>query len=242
MRVVSLRKTFGARVAVESVSFEAPDGVVTGVLGPNGAGKTTTLRVLTGSLRPTSGGAFVDGYDVSVDPVSARKRLGVLAETVGLYERLTAREHLWFAGELHGLAGETLRLRADAVLAQLGLQDVAHSRAGSLSFGQKRRLALARALLHEPPNVILDEPTNGLDVASIRRVRAEIRRLAAEGRAVIVSSHVMPEVSMTCDRVVVLARGLVVDEGAPAVILARTGSPSLEEAFVKLIGSEEGLN
>jgi sodium transport system ATP-binding protein len=242
MRVSSLRKTFGSRAAVESVSFEAPDGAVTGVLGPNGAGKTTTLRVLAGSLRPTSGAALVDCFDVSIDSAFARRRLGVLGETVGLYDRLTAREHLWFAGELYGLGGEELRLRADAMLARLGLQGVAATRARALSFGQRRRLALARALLHEPPNVILDEPTNGLDVESIRRVRTEIRRLAAEGRAVILSSHVMSEVSVTCDRVVVLVRGRVAAEGAPSDILARTGRSSLEEAFVELIGSEEGLN
>jgi sodium transport system ATP-binding protein len=238
----NLRKTYGKTVAVDSVSFVAPNGMVTGLLGPNGAGKTTALRVLTGLVKPDGGSALVDGRDVQQDPLTARARLGVLPEAVGLYDHLTVREHLVYSGELHCLPGPDLRHRVERLLEQLGLIPLAGRRAGQLSLGQRRRVALARALVHDPPNVVLDEPTSGLDVLSAREVRREVRRLADTGCAVVLSSHVMPEVSAVCDRIVILSRGLVVASGTPAGILAQTGASVLEEAFVSLIGSEEGLN
>jgi sodium transport system ATP-binding protein len=242
IEIRDLKKTYGRTVAVESVSFVAGDGRVTGLLGPNGAGKTTTLRAMAGLIRPDAGAALVDGDEVRRNPGRARSRVGILPEAVGLYDHLTVREHLAYAGALHMVAAPDLAARIEALLDRFALAPLANRRAASLSLGQRRRVALARVLVHDPPNVVLDEPTNGLDVLSAREVRREMRRLAEAGRAVILSSHVMPEVSAVCDRIVVLSRGSVVADGTPAEIVARTGRATLEEAFVALIGSEEGLN
>lgn len=236
----NLRKRYGSTLAVDAVSFVAPDGMVTGLLGPNGAGKTTTLRVLAGLVKPDAGHATIDGRDVLADPRAARARLGMLPESAGLYDRLTVREHLEYSAELQRVPAPALR--AGVLLEQLGLAALSSRLAGGLSLGERRRLALARALVHQPANLVFDEPTNGLDVMSARHVRGEIKRLAASGRAVLVSSHVMPEVSALCDRVVVLAAGAVVATGTPAELIARAGCATLEDAFVRLIGSEEGLN
>jgi sodium transport system ATP-binding protein len=238
----NLRKVYGKVVAVDSVSFIAPDGAVTGLLGPNGAGKTTALRALTGLVKPDAGAVSVDGCNVQRDRLTARARLGVVPETAGLYDRLTVREHLAYAGALHGLGDRRLGDSVERLLARFDLVPLGGRPAGELSLGQRRRVALARALVHDPPNVVLDEPTNGLDVLSAREVRREVRRLADAGCAVVLSSHVMPEVSAVCDRIVILSRGLVVASGTPDEILKRTGAAALEEAFVALIGSEEGLN
>ncbi len=237
-----LHKRFGPTVAVSDVSLVARDGQVTGLLGPNGAGKTTTLRMLTGLLSPTRGRVTIDGVDVHRDPSGARARLGVLPESVGLYDRLTVREHLVYAGTLHGHRGVELARRVDCIIERVALGRVAGRRTAGLSLGERRRVALARALVHKPANVVLDEPTNGLDVLGVRDVRTEIRRLSAEGCAVVVSTHVMPEISAVCDRIVVLSHGRVVAEGAPRDIQARAAAPTLEEAFVRVIGSAEGLN
>jgi sodium transport system ATP-binding protein len=227
---------------VSSVSFVAPDGIVTGLLGPNGAGKTTTLRVLTGLVRADEGEAAIDGHRVAMDPTGARRRIGVLPEVVGLYDRLTVREHLMYAGELHGIRRPVLDERIAQLMRQLGLEGLSSRHAGRLSLGEARRVALARALVHDPRNVVLDEPTNGLDVMSARHVRREIRHMAAAGRAVLLSSHVMPEVAAVCDRIVILSQGTVVAAGTPQEILAGTATASLEDAFVAIIGSEQGLN
>jgi sodium transport system ATP-binding protein len=185
---------------------------------------------------------MVDGVDVQQDRRAARARLGVLPETVGLYERLTVREHLRFGGALYGLGPATLGSRVERALAQFGLASLAERRAATLSLGERRRVAVARAVIHEPRNVVFDEPTSGLDVLSAREVRREVRRLAEDGCAVVLSSHVMSEVAAVCDHLVVLARGRIVATGTPAEILARAGAGGLEDAFVALIGSEEGLN
>jgi sodium transport system ATP-binding protein len=242
MALRDIRKTYGATVAVERVSFTAPNGVVTGVLGPNGAGKTTALRTLLGLVRPDTGAATVDDIDVQRQPQHARARLGALTESAGLYDRLTVREHLEFAADVHGLARADAARRVDDMLRQLSLEPIAEQRAGILSLGQRRRVLLGAALVHDPPNVILDEPTNGLDVLAAREVRRQVKRLAQSGRAVILSSHVMPEVAAVCDYIVIFSKGLVVAAGTPADIQGRTGAATLEEAFVQLIGSEEGLN
>lgn len=240
--VAGLRKAYGASLAVASVSFTAPDGVVTGLLGPNGAGKTTVLRAVAGVIRADEGSAAIDGTDVAHEPAVARAKLGVLPEAVGLYDRLTVREHLVYAGRLYGVPEARLADRTGALIGQFGLAALADRLAGTLSLGQRRRVALARALIHDPANVVMDEPTNGLDVLGAREVRREARRLAQAGRAVVLSSHVMPEVAAVCDRVVILSRGRVVAEGTPADVLALAGATVLEDAFVRLIGSEEGLN
>jgi len=236
-----LRKVFGRAVAVADVSLRAPDGSVTGLLGPNGAGKTTSLRLLSGLLRPDGGRALVDGLDPAREPDAARRRLGVLPDATGLYARLTGREQIRYAGELHGLRGQSLAHAVDGLVDALGLDAVADRAAAGYSAGERRKVALALALVHDPPNVVLDEPTTGLDVMSARAVRTRVRQIATSGRAVLFSSHVLSEVALLCDRVVVLARGRVVAEGTPSELLASTGTADLEAAFVSLIGSEEGL-
>ncbi|QSQ22379.1 ATP-binding cassette domain-containing protein [Pyxidicoccus parkwayensis] len=237
----NLHKRFGAVTAVEDVSFTARDGVITGLLGPNGAGKTTTLRMLYTLVRPDGGTALVDGVDVVQQPEQARRALGVLPDARGLYPRLTAREHARYYGELHGLSGAALDSRVDELIELLDMKDIADRRTEGFSQGQRVKVALARALVHGPRNVLLDEPTNGLDVMSTRAVRTLLRRLKAEGRCVVFSSHVMQEVAALCDRIVVVAHGRVVADGTPDELRARTGKDSLEEAFVATIGSEQGL-
>jgi sodium transport system ATP-binding protein len=242
IHVREARKTFGRVTALRGISFDVPDGRVTGLLGPNGAGKTTALRLVCGLLAPDTGRVAVDGLDLARHRGAAQARLGVLPHAQGLYPRLTAREHVRYFGRLHGLEGELLDRRVDAMLAELELGDIADRRTDGFSQGQRVRVALARALVHDPQNVVLDEPTNGLDVAATRAVRALLRRLRDEGRCVLFSSHVMQEVGLLCDRVVVLARGEVVAVGSPEELRARTGKASLEDAFVAAIGSEEGLS
>jgi sodium transport system ATP-binding protein len=241
IEVENLHKRFGAVTAVEDVSFTAADGVVTGLLGPNGAGKTTTLRMLYTLIKPDRGSARVDGIDVAHKPMDVRRAIGVLPDARGLYPRLTAREHARYAGELHGLGGKALDERVDELVELLEMKDIADRRAEGFSQGERMKVALARALVHGPKNVLLDEPTNGLDVMSTRAVRTLIRKLKAEGRCVLFSSHVMQEVAALCDRIVVVARGRVVAEGTADELRARTGKESLEEAFVAIIGTDQGL-
>ncbi|MEI6224231.1 MAG: ATP-binding cassette domain-containing protein [Deltaproteobacteria bacterium] len=234
-------KSFAEIQALGGISFEVPDGQITGLLGPNGAGKTTALRIVYGVLRPDSGHASVDGIDLASDRLAAQRRLGVFPHAQGLYTRLTAREHILYFGQIHGLSGDPLRRRADELIAALGMEDIADRRTEGFSQGQRVKVALARALVHDPRNVVLDEPTNGLDVAATRQVRTLLLQLREQGRCILFSSHVMQEVSALCDRVVVIARGAVVAEGTPDDLRRQTGKESLEDAFVAAIGSEEGL-
>jgi sodium transport system ATP-binding protein len=236
-----LQKRFGTTVAVEDVSFTARDGCVTALLGPNGAGKTTSLRMLYGLLQPDSGEAVVDGAVAATDPLAAQRRLGVLPDAPGLYGRLTAREHLRYAARLQGLSAQEAETRAAALIARLGMGGIADRRSAGFSQGERRKIALGRALIHDPQNVVLDEPTNGLDVPGTRAMRSYVRELAAAGKCVLFSTHILQEVSAVCDRVVVIAGGRVVAEGTPDELLARTGQGNLEDAFVQLIGTEEGL-
>ncbi|RKH47050.1 ABC transporter ATP-binding protein [Corallococcus sicarius] len=237
----NLHKQFGKVTAVEDVTFTAEDGVITGLLGPNGAGKTTTLRMLYTLVQPDSGTATVDGVDVAKDPQAARRALGVLPDARGLYPRLTAREHARYFGELHGLSGATLDARVEELVELLEMKDIADRRTEGFSQGERVKVALARALVHGPRNVLLDEPTNGLDVMATRSVRTLLRKLKAQGCCVVFSSHVMQEVAALCDRIVVVARGRVVADGTADALRASTGKDSLEEAFVSVIGSEQGL-
>lgn len=236
-----LRKRFGEVAAVDGVSFTAPDGEITGLLGPNGAGKSTTLRMVYGLLRPDAGSVRIDAHDIRREPDVARRRLGVLPDSRGLYARLTAREHVRYFGELHGLGGEALETRVEQLVQLLDMSAIAERRADGFSTGERTKVALARTLVHDPPNVILDEPTNGLDVLSARAVRRLMRQLRDEGRCVVFSSHILHEVALLCDRVVVVARGKVAAIGTPGELRERTGKPDLEDAFVELIGTEEGL-
>ncbi|MEZ5404336.1 MAG: ATP-binding cassette domain-containing protein [Bryobacteraceae bacterium] len=234
-----LEKRFGEVLAVRGVTFQAPDGAVTGLLGANGAGKTTTLRMLSGLMRPDAGRISVDGIDVAADPLAAQERMGLLPDSRGLYPRLTPVEHIRYFGGLRGLGGAELDRRVKQMIDKLGLGPVANRRAEGFSQGERTKVALARALVHHPRNVILDEPTNGLDVMSTRAMRDLIRRLRQEGCCVLFSSHIMQEVSALCDRIVVIAHGAVVADGTPDDLRAQTGHDSLEDAFVKLAGLEE---
>ncbi len=241
IEVSDLRKAFGAVKAVDGISFSAADGHITGLLGPNGAGKTTTLRMLYTLMKPDGGSVRVDGIDAAADPIAVRRRLGVLPDARGLYKRLSARENIEYFARLQGLDAATRRQRIDTLIAALEMADIAARRTEGFSQGQRVKTAIARALVHDPRNVILDEPTNGLDVMATRAMRAFMRKLRDEGRCVLFSSHIMQEVGALCDRIVVIARGRVVADAAPDELRARTGADSLEEAFVRIIGSSEGL-
>ncbi len=236
-----LKKSFGAIEAVRDVSLRALDGRITGLLGPNGAGKSTTLRILYTVLSPDSGDALIDGVSAARDPLEVRRRIGVLPHSAGIYPNLTARENIAYFASLHGLTRAEGHSRAEQLIALLEMQEFADRRAKGFSQGQRMKTALARALIHRPRNVLLDEPTNGLDVMAVRGLRRLLGRLRDEGHCVLFSSHVMQEVGALCDDVVVIAHGTVVASGAPNEIRARTGESSLEDAFVQLIGTGEGL-
>lgn len=241
IEVRNLRKYFGEVKAVDDVSFSAQDGLITGLLGPNGAGKSTTLRMLYTAFKPDSGSALIDGYDVSSEPRTVRSSIGVLTHGAGIYERLSARENIRYFGELHGMTGKVLNTRIDELSELLDMQDFIERRAKGFSQGQKTKVALARALVHKPRNVLLDEPTNGLDVMATRGLREVISRLKNAGHCVLFSSHVMQEVAALCDEIIIIAHGKVAASGSPEQLRTDTGESNLEDAFVKAIGSEEGL-
>jgi sodium transport system ATP-binding protein len=239
--VDAIAKRFGEVRAVDGVSFAAPDGEITGLLGPNGAGKTTLLRVLATLIVPDVGSAAMDGHDVVRDRYAVRERVGVLSDARGLYPRLTARENIAYFGALHGLGGAALDARIEALLDTLGLRALADRRTQGFSQGERMKVAIARALVHDPPNILLDEPTNGLDIMSVRALREQLRSLRAAGKCLLFSSHVMQEVAALCDRIVILAHGRVVAHGTAPELVAQTGAPTLEEAFVSLLGTAEGV-
>ncbi len=238
IQVTGLAKRFGTVEAVRDVSFTAPDGRITGLLGPNGAGKSTTLRLLYGALSPDRGEARVDGLLAGPEHTEARRQLGVLPHGAGLYPHLTARENIRYFGELHGMSGAALDQRVDELVAMLELGEAANRKTQGFSQGQKVKVGIARALVHSPRNLILDEPTNGLDVMAIRSLREVLRGLRAAGHCILFSSHVMQEVAALCDEVVIIAGGRVVAAGAPEQLREQAGTTTLEDAFVKLLGSE----
>ena len=229
-----LCKRYGTVTAVRDLSFSAADGRITGLLGPNGAGKSTTLRMLQTLLRPDSGEAFIDGIAAGTDPLAARARIGVLPHSAGLYGSLSARENIVYFGQLSGLSRLQARARAAQLIGLLEIEEFADRRAKGFSQGQKLKTALARALVNEPRNLMLDEPTNGLDVPSVRKLRAVLQQLRHDGHCILFSSHVMHEVAALCDDIVVIHQGCVVACGSPEQLLARTGTVDLEQAFVQL--------
>jgi sodium transport system ATP-binding protein len=241
IQVQGLSKSFGEVRAVQDVSFFAPDGQITGLLGPNGAGKSTTLRMLYTLLRPDSGSAQVDGFDIRRSPLDVQRRIGVLADARGLYPRLTSRENIRYYGRLQGLQGETLEKQIQTLMRLLDLGAIIDRRTEGFSTGEKLKVAIARALVHDPKNVLLDEPTNGLDVMSTRAMRQFIVRLRDDGRCVLFTSHIMQEVAALCDQIVIISRGEVSATGSPDDLRKQTGQENLEDAFVAAIGSEEGL-
>ena len=236
-----LNKAFGPVKAVDGVSFIARDGEITGLLGPNGAGKTTTLRMLYTLMKPDSGQVLVDGIDAAVDPIAVRKRLGVLPDARGLYKRLTSRENIEYFGRLQGMDEALIATRIETLSKALAMGEIIDRRTDGFSQGQRVKTAIARALIHDPKNCILDEPTNGLDVMATRAMREFLRHLKAEGRCVLFSSHIMQEVGALCDRIVVIAHGHVVADASPDELREQAGTSNLEDAFVKVIGSAEGL-
>ena len=245
IRVEGLRKAFRTRSgvvqAVDGLDFEAADGQITGLLGPNGAGKTTTLRMLYTLMAPESGRVLVDGLDAAAEPARVRATLGVLPDARGLYKRLTVRENVAYFGELHGLGRAVIDARTAQLCAALDMHEFIDRRTEGFSHGQRTKTAIARALIHDPRNVVLDEPTNGLDVMTTRALRRFLLGLRDDGRCVLFSSHIMQEVARLCDRIVVIAHGRVVAAGTPAELRESTGCENLEDAFVKAIGTEEGL-
>ena len=241
IEVRDLHKAFGKVQAVDGVTFSARDGEITGLLGPNGAGKTTTLRMLYTLMKPDRGQVLVDGIDAAADPVAVRRRLGVLPDAHGLYKRLTARENIDYFGRLQGMDKAAIAQSREALIEALGMADFAGRRTEGFSQGQRVKTAIARALVHGPDHVILDEPTNGLDVMATRAMRTFMRKLRDEGKCVLFSSHIMQEVAALCDRIVVIAHGRVAADASPDQLREQTGEDNLEDAFVKIIGSEEGL-
>jgi sodium transport system ATP-binding protein len=231
-----LSKHFGAVHALEDVSFQALDGRITGLLGPNGAGKSTTLRILSTVLAPDHGSARIGGVDVAAQPLAARRLLGVLPHSSGLYPQLTARENVEYYGRLQGLSEPALRNRVPALLERLDLTAIAERRAKGFSQGERTKVALARAMVHDPPHLLLDEPTNGLDVMATRHLRDWLRELRAEGRCVLLSSHVMQEVEALVDDLVIVAAGRVTLTGTPAELRERFPGKDLEEIFVTAVG------
>jgi sodium transport system ATP-binding protein len=241
IEAAALSKRFGAIHAVREVSFRAANGEITGLLGPNGAGKSTTLRMLYGVLKPDSGSARIDDLDIRGETSSARAHLGVLPHAAGLYGNLTGRENIEYFGALHGIESGRLAARTAELARALGMQSFIERRAKGFSQGQRIKVALARALIHEPANLVLDEPTNGLDVLAMRNLRDILRDLRSQGRCILFSSHVMQEVAALCDRVVIIGHGRVLAEGPPEAIRAASGAASLEEAFLHVLGESEGL-
>ncbi|HSV29698.1 MAG TPA: ATP-binding cassette domain-containing protein [Candidatus Omnitrophota bacterium] len=232
--VESIAKSFRAVTALDDVSFTAADGSITGLIGPNGAGKTTMMRLLTSVMRPDRGRATIDGFDVATQPMDSLRRLGVLPDVRGLYPRLTTREHLRYVGRLHGMDKAALERRIDELAGMLEMGDILDRRTKGFSRGQSLKVALARALIHDPPNILLDEPTNGLDIASSRAMRALIHSLKEQGRCIVFCSHIMAEVAALCDRLVVLAHGRVVAQGSVEELFAATGTKAMEEMFLVL--------
>ena len=241
IEVHGIHKAFGSIVAVDEVSFTAHNGSITALLGANGAGKTTTLRIITSVFQPDRGRVSVDGADTVKDATLARSRIGLLSDNRGLYARLTSRENVRYFGRLHGLNGPALDARIDGLMKLLDMADIADRRVEGFSLGQKLKVAIARALVHDPPNVLLDEPTAGLDVMTTRAMRRVIVHLREEGKCVVLSSHVMQEVARLADRVVVVARGRVRVSATPDELRAQTGCENLEDAFVAALGSDEGV-
>ena len=242
IEATALCKRFGRIDAVSQVSFAARDGEITGLLGPNGAGKSTCLRMMYGVLTPDSGSACIDGIDIRGETSAARAHLGVLPHAAGLYNNLTARENIGYFGSLQGMGGGRLRERTAELARSLGMENFIERRVKGFSQGQRIKVALARALVHDPRNLILDEPTNGLDVMAIRNLRDMLQALKAQGRCILFSSHVMQEVAALCDRVVIIGHGRVLADDTPQAIRERSGSRTLEDAFLHVLGDAEGVS
>jgi len=238
--VDNIKKSFGDVMAVNHASFTAKNGSITTLLGANGSGKTTTFRAITGLLHPQDGKVVIDGVHVEQDPVTAQRSLGVFPDKFGLYERLTTREHLIYFAELHGLHGKRLNDAIENVVELLHMQDILDRRTKGFSQGQRMKVALSRSLMHKPKNFVLDEPTRGLDVTSVRMVRDLLVSLKEQGHCILLSSHVMAEVEILSDHIVMMASGKIVAEGTSKELISLSGKNNLEDAFVALTTDDEG--
>mgnify|MGYP001161552711 FL=1 len=239
--VTELSKKIGEVQALNNLSFQAEDGQITGLLGPNGAGKTTCLRTIFGLLSPDCGATSINNINVVENPIAAKQELGLFPDPFGIYERLTPREYIQYFAELSGMSTAFAIEATTKVIAELKLADIADRRCKGFSQGQRMKTALAQAIVHRPKNIILDEPTRGLDVMSTRVLRDMLRKLKSQGHCILFSSHVMQEVASLCDQVIVMADGKAVAIGSPKELCALTNKESLEEAFIKLIGTDEGI-
>jgi sodium transport system ATP-binding protein len=241
IKVSNLYKSFGKVEAVRGISFDVRDGEITGLLGPNGAGKTTTLRMLYSLLPPDKGEIRIDGLDPTKDAMAIKRTLGVVPDSRGLYTRMTARENIVYYGELHGMSSRDIKERIGELVETLDMADFIERRTEGFSQGQRVKVAIARAMVHKPQTVLLDEPSNGLDVMSTRALRRYVLDLKDAGHSVILSTHIMQEVAALCDRIVIIADGRIAANGTAPELLEHSGCDTLEDAFVRLIGSEEGL-
>ncbi len=234
INVQNLAKSFDHRMVVQHLSFDAADGAITGLLGANGAGKSTTLRMICGVLKPESGTVIVDDDATTRDPLARQRCLGALLDHIGIYSRLSVRENLIYFGQLRGMPREFLDRRIEQVIAMLGLESIADRRTAGFSQGERMKVALGRAVLHSPKNLLLDEPTSGLDIPTVRSLRDILRRLRDDGSCVVFSSHVLDEVRALCDKVIIIAGGRVIAQGAPDELCVQSGAATLEDAYVSL--------
>lgn len=241
IKVSNLKKSFGDIEAVKGISFEVRDGEITGLLGPNGAGKTTTLRMLYSLLPPDAGEICIDGLDPTKDAMAIKRTLGVVPDSRGLYVRMSARENIAYYGRLHGMTPADIATRIEELVKTLDMADFIDRRTEGFSQGQRVKVAIARAMVHNPQTVLLDEPSNGLDVMSTRALRRYILDLKERGHSIVLSTHIMQEVAVLCDRIIIIANGMIAADGSAEELLQMSGCDTLEDAFVRLIGSDEGL-
>ncbi|WP_041523682.1 ABC transporter ATP-binding protein [Gilvimarinus agarilyticus] len=234
IKIDNISKRFDNVVALDQVSLSINDGEIVGLLGLNGAGKSTLMRLMYGLLSPCEGSITVDGVNVAQQPDIARRQLGVLPDNAGLYKRLTARENIEYFARLQGMPEAAIPSACDSLIELLGMESIATRYADGFSLGERMKTALARAIVHDPAHILLDEPTNGLDVITTRAVRRLLHAQKAAGKSVLFSSHLMYEVENLCDRVVVIAGGRIVADGSVAEVVEQSGRTSLEEAFVQL--------
>jgi len=241
IKVTNLHKAFGDVKAVRGISFEVRDGEITGLLGPNGAGKTTTLRMLYSLLPPDQGEIRIDGLDPTKDAMAIKRTLGVVPDSRGLYTRMSARENIAYYGALHGMSRKAIDSRISELVETLDMADFIERRTEGFSQGQRVKVAIARAMVHSPQTVMMDEPSNGLDVMSTRALRRYILNLKEAGHSVVLSTHIMQEVAALCDRIIIIAKGRIAANGTAQELMEQSNCDSLEDAFVYLIGTEEGL-
>ena len=234
IEVQNLTKSFKDLVAVDGVGFHARNGAITGLLGHNGAGKSTTLRILYGLLKADKGRAMVDGIDVMTEPLKAQAEIGVMTDAQGLNPRLTAREHIEYFARLRKMEKTEIQRRIDELIVTLDMSEIADRRAEGFSQGEKMKVCLSRSLVHDPQNLIMDEPTNGLDVMTTRSVRSILHKLKKDNKCILLSSHIMQEISALCDEIIVIADGKVLMQGTLDELARRTNESDLEEAFMKI--------